>query len=414
MLVETKEYIMASEVKIESIFFCQFDPKEGPQITDQVPENKYTVISDSFHFIQNYLIPREELQQKLITVKAFGFKILGCPVHVKSPIYSRNAFIFNVCFVFKPNANTSCYEWVLKKLVQYFTVLEIESNYLSAISDGVLKEKTPTKEYYTSLKDVLEQVLHKLNTLGCCSIPIDEANTIHLKLMPSYDVPPTVRDHDVPLLTFELEEYHFQQWDLATQQILPLIDGFKHVSLIAAEAGKDVQLIKALIENLLYFKLVKIIPIFQYSNVYMVTSDIDKLYKCKELQQQFLRDVQMWSKDLPNFDSVIKVFSCFNHGTMATVKQVAMRLQPHKHLNIDIRKLIQFGVVHNFMRRIHKYPIRTAGSADVPPLDAVGSQIMKYSDGKHSYDEICCALSMSYEELEARIEENPAILLCWK
>ena len=35
-------------------------------------------------------------------------------------------------------------------------------------------------------------------------------------------------------------------------QILPVIDGFKHVALIAAESNKDVQLVKALIQNLLY------------------------------------------------------------------------------------------------------------------------------------------------------------------
>ena len=31
-----------------------------------------------------------------------------------------------------------------------------------------------------------------------------------------------------------------------------MIDGFKHVALIAAESNKDVQLVKALIQNLLY------------------------------------------------------------------------------------------------------------------------------------------------------------------
>ena len=55
----------------------------------------------------------------------------------------------------------------------------------------------------------------------------DEANTIHLKLMPSFGVPAQIRDHDVPYLTFRLDDYHTQQWDLATQQAcdnLPLID----------------------------------------------------------------------------------------------------------------------------------------------------------------------------------------------
>lgn len=399
-----------SEVKIESIFFCLFDPDSGPQIIIQVPEGENYVNAEDFHSIQNYLIPREELQQKLITVKVFGHKILGCPVHIKNPdIYSRNAFIFNVCFVFKPNANTSSYERVLKKLVQYFTVLEQESYYLSSISKKHFANGPPApKRFFTPLKQVLEQVVEKLNSNGSCAIPIDEANTIHLKLVPTYDVPFHIHDHDVPILTVEFGSYHFQQWDLATQQVLPIIDGFKHVAVIAAEAGKDVQLVKTLIENLLYFKLVKIIPIFQYSNVYMVTPGIQKLYKSKELQQKCLEVVRLPNQNRPSFDDVLKVYLCFTHGTMTTVKHVCLRLRPQTELNVDITKLIQFGVVNSIIRRIHKYPVRTS-------LDSISDvQFLRYCDGLHSYDEICCALGLCYEELDAKVEEDSAIHICWK
>lgn len=393
-------------MQIKSIFFCLFHPQHGPQIVAQVPDN--CINDEDFHSIQNYLIPREELQQKLITVKAFGHKILGCPVHIKNDIYSRNAFLFNVCFVFDPNTNTTCYERVLKKLVQYLTVLEMESKYLSSISDNLQKQPLLShKEFYASLGEVLQQVLNKINSCGSCAIPIDEANTIHLKLVPTYDVPMHIGDHDVPLLTFELEDYHFYQWDLATQQVIPIIDGFKHVAQIAAEAGKDVQLVKTLIENLLYFKLVKIIPIFQYSNIYMVTSDIQKLYQSNDLQCQCLEYVRLFNKPLPHFDDVLRVYSCFTHGTMTTVERVCTRLHPHNELAIDIRKLIQFGVVNGFIRRMHKYPVQISPPTTTDPF-------LRYCDGMHSYDEICCTLGISHNELDAKVEENYSVMICWK
>ena len=404
-----------SEVKIESIFFCLFDPSAGPQITIQVPEGSNCVSDEAFHSIQNYLIPREELQQKLITVKAFGHKILGCPVHLRNEIYSRYAFIFNVCFVFEPNANTTCYERVLKKLVQYLTVLEVESNYLSSNYPNLhIDSPVQKKVFITPLEKVLQQVVVNLNDMGSCAIPIDEANTLHLKLVPIYNIPFTIRDHDVPLLTIDFDKYHFQQWDLATQQILPIIDGFKHVALIAAEAGKDVQLVKTLLENLLYFKLVKIIPIFQYSNVYMITSDIQNLYKSGELQEQCLRAVKLPGKPVPLFDDVFRVYSCFTRGTMTTVKQVCLRLRPQSELNIDVRKMIQFGVVNGLIRRIQKYPIRTPPGSYYLPDPVNTAPYLRYCDGLHSYDEICCTLGLSYEDLDAKVEENPSITICWK
>lgn len=404
------------EVKIESIFICLFENVKGPQIKYQVPESMQYINDEDFHSIHNYLITKEELKEKLITVKAFNHKILGCPVHIVNQRYSRNKFMFNVCFVFEANANTTCYERVLKKLAQYFTVLEIESNYVSNISDS--QKQTQCKEFYTPLKKVLEEVLERLNTTGCCAVPIDEANTIHLKLVPSFDVPAPVYDHDVPILNFVLEEYHFHQWDLATQVVLPYIDGFKHVALIAAEACKDVQLVKTLIENLLYFKLVKIIPIFQYSNVYMVTAEFQSLYTSKALQQECLEVIKI-GMDIPTFDDVLQVYAYFTPGKMSTVKQVCKLLQPRAKLNIDIRRLIQFGVVKNLIRRIQKYPVRSNGL----PSTATGSngatspsppQILQFCDGVHSYDEICVALGLNYSELDALVEDNPAISMCWK
>lgn len=60
-------------------------------------------------------------------------------------------------------------------------------------------------------------------------------------------------------------------------QVLPYIDGRSHVARIAIEADVDIGLVKACIQNLLYYGVVQLIPIFQYSNMYAVTPKLREL-----------------------------------------------------------------------------------------------------------------------------------------
>ena len=46
--------------------------------------------------------------------------------------------------------------------------------------------------------------------------------------------------------------------------------------------------------------------------------------------------IYVTARDVPTFDDILRVYSGFTHGQMATVKQVCMKLQPHE-LGIDIR-----------------------------------------------------------------------------
>ncbi|OTF78630.1 hypothetical protein BLA29_010688, partial [Euroglyphus maynei] len=60
------------------------------------PENYVT--KETFESLSVYLIPKPELYGKLITITAFGMKILGYPVSITDAKYQRNQLIFNLCF----------------------------------------------------------------------------------------------------------------------------------------------------------------------------------------------------------------------------------------------------------------------------------------------------------------------------
>ena len=70
-----------AESPISCIFFSEFDPKVGPKITFQFPENY--VQKEAFDLLKVYLIPKEELQHKLITLNMCSMKILGFPAGIK-------------------------------------------------------------------------------------------------------------------------------------------------------------------------------------------------------------------------------------------------------------------------------------------------------------------------------------------
>lgn len=116
--------------------------------------------------------------------------------------------------------------------------------------------------------------------LGECALTEGPTAT-HLKVVRVRSDPTAVADHQVPVF---LKTLPTQQWDLTTQQVAPYIDGFNHVARIAALADVENNLVKACVQNLVYYGLVALVPLFQYGNVYCTTPKLCVLAKDTELQ----------------------------------------------------------------------------------------------------------------------------------
>lgn len=91
-------------------------------------------------------------------------------------------------------------------------------------------------------------------------------------------------DHQVPIFIKELPE---EQWDLTTQQVTPFIDGLNHVARIAALSDVDNNLVKACVQNLVYYGVVAMVSLFQYGNVYCTTPRLKLLAQDIELQASY-------------------------------------------------------------------------------------------------------------------------------
>lgn len=390
---------------IESILYCEFHPTAGPMIVHQMPPGYVT--KEQFDSLSNYLIPKPELERRLQTVNALGLKIIGYPIGIDHSRYPRNRFIFNVCFVCRPHMRTFHYEPLVKKLNRYFEELEQECQFLSNPQD---KEKIPT---------IIEDIRVKLNEFKVCKLEMTSSTTINLKIVKVHPDPEEVLDEQVPLLIVTKSSLKPNRWDLTTQQIIPYIDGYRHISRIATEANVEASLIKACIQNMIYYGIVKLIPIFQYSNSYLPTQKLVELHENLELRQDCVNYVAKNNTDpelLPNFHSIFKMFCSMNYGI--TVRDLCLQFNPNQ-LNIDEKRLIRFGLMKGLIRRIHRYPviIESRDNCDSNSQSMVPSLTSDLLDGDHNYDQICCKVAkqnLSVKELNEDVERRDDILLIHK
>lgn len=311
---------MGSSCRIECIFFSEFHPTLGPKITYQVPED--FISRELFDTVQVYIITKPELQNKLITVTAMEKKLIGCPVCIEHKKYSRNALLFNLGFVCDAQAKTCALEPIVKKLAGYLTTLELESSFVS------------TEESKQKLVPIMTILLEELNASGRCTLPIDESNTIHLKVIEQRPDPPVAQEYDVPVFTKDKEDFFNSQWDLTTQQILPYIDGFRHVQKISAEADVELNLVRIAIQNLLYYGVVTLVSILQYSNVYCPTPKVQDLVDDKSLQEACLSYVTKEGHKRASLRDVFQLYCSLSPGT--TVRDLIGR-HPQQLQHVDER-----------------------------------------------------------------------------
>ncbi|KAK6321697.1 hypothetical protein J4Q44_G00086730 [Coregonus suidteri] len=117
------------------------------------------------------------------------------------------------------------------------------------LNDGLESGFISNEESKQKLLPIMSTLLEELNATGACTLPIDESNTINLKLIEQSRDPLTVQEYNVPVFTQCKDHFIKSQWDLTTQQILAYIDGFRHIQKISAEADVELNLVRIAVQN---------------------------------------------------------------------------------------------------------------------------------------------------------------------
>lgn len=314
-------------------------------------------------------------------------KIVSFPVNLHHEKYHRNSLLFSVGIIIGVHTDAAPYEPVLRKLGSVLYSMEVETEFLFR----------PEKK--RKLAGILPVLLHGLNSRGEVFLPVDACNTIALKLFPLLPDPPQVQDQHVPVRVRDLDVLvgngEDSGWDLCMQMLLPHIDGVKYVRAIAEAADVEVGLVKRSIQQLLYYGCVVLTDIFQYCNLYAISPRVLLLLRNSDLRQaclDFIRTeeeegaaagaeedwgsasshavskMEQQQQQSPSLLSpppsplpieyVLRLYTSFGSGSR--VCDVCAQADT-EGAGVDDRKLIQFGVIHGFLRRVHKYPVPLPG-----------------------------------------------------
>ncbi|TKX19322.1 hypothetical protein C1H76_8508 [Elsinoe australis] len=387
---------MATDTRIESIFYARFHDEHGPRVFHQVPEGSVIPCPPSptsmkepffdFQSISTYIIPNREFCNRPLGVCSNGYRILGYPVCITdSSRYERNDFIFNFCIVVDEKSDWAPLKGVVGKLARTFNNLEEQDGFLSKEEEDDLLLVAGTEGYGgekgSKVFAVVEMVFEDLKAAGEAMIPIDESNALNLCLFPARKPPPTIYNHHVPLSVARFSSLQTSAWDLTIQRVIPHINGINSIARIAQMADTDISLTRRAVQHLVYYDCVLLLDIFSFSAIYAPTPAIStfvsspamqdecrhyvhsphSLFGKSALSTQSLATGSSTQPQSPHLDPDIptrmQVLNLYTSLRQSLPLRDFCLTRASSLSNIDIRRLITFGIIKGILYRVHRYAV---------------------------------------------------------
>ncbi|GJN70297.1 tumor suppressor candidate 4 [Purpureocillium lilacinum] len=408
---------------IQGIFYARFFPQEGPKIVAQSPPGCITASDASarpplidFDVLQEYIIPRQAFCNRFVTINTPDGKytILGQPVVIPHAKYQRNEFIFNFGLLIEADADHTPFEHVVRCLAVTFSEMEKQNEYLSRGEGKALHHHRPNDddEARRPIESLLEIVKEDLNNYGECMIPVDEANTINMKLFPHHPNPPVVQGWHVPVAKTKFSEIVDPTWDLTLQKVVTKIDGVSDVRRIAHDAGVSLDLAKTALRHLLFYDTILLLDMFFFASCYAPRPGIhDFIHNVDGMVDECAGYVSHGRVRVANYH-LIKLMTTLSPG-----KSIREWIHAHQENGfdvltyVDVRRFVQFGVIKGCLYRVHKYimskqylaALVTGHSRPVPG----GDSLQKYTDGNHHFDQIMTERNLTDGEIMDKLKVLP-------
>ncbi|CAI5448464.1 unnamed protein product [Caenorhabditis angaria] len=364
--------------------------------------NKYTgrLFPDSSKSTkkQCLIIPKTELFLHSIKICLKNqMKILGYPVGLDHINYGRGRYTFNMCFVVAWDSNAdSMYEPIVQKCAEYLIELEQEYNFLT------------NNIYQDQVVKLINFMFDGLNSKGesVVGLQIDDQNImLYFKLCPSYRgiEPPEVNAYMVPMFIRDININNriIEKMDVLSQKIIPRIDGIATVREISNLLQLDVSLVARCVRNLHFYECVSLVPMFLYSNTYVATERVHDFY----MNQTEITDclefvkIQDSSLPLPEFSDVFRLYLSMKCGRklLDWVKE-----EKPRQMRIDEHRFVQFGMHHQFLRKLTIYPICL-----IPPQEKTPkNKLLCSCNGKTSLEELAFENNLDPDKLYDLLEES--------
>lgn len=396
-------YTFDDAPKLLGILLAEFDNREGPIIKHSVPKGNPNVEA-TFAFTKSLIIPKPSMFRHSfsLSVNALNCKVLMFPVGIDHNSYERGRFTFDMSFIVDMTSSAeTMYEPIVQKCAEYLIELEMEYNFLT------------NKKYQPQVLDMMEKMFMDLSEKGESVIEVDLEDdkivTLYFKLCPLYRgcEPPEIEYHMVPMFIREVEltERLIEKMDVLSQKIIPQIDGINTVREIAIVLELDPSLVARCVRNLHFYECVSLVPIFLYFNTYVATERVHDFYKNKkEIDEclEFVKIQSVYAEDgseipmpTPQFSDVFRLYLSMKCGK--TIGEWVDNENP-KSMGIDEHRLVQFGMHHQFLRKLSVYPL-----CKVTPGN---NSLLKACNGKTSLDEISLRHNVDPREMWTLLHDS--------
>jgi nitrogen permease regulator 2-like protein len=243
-----------------------------------------------------------------------------------------------------------------------------------------------------------------------------------MKLFPTHPDPPVVKSWHVPISKVKLADLVDDRWDLTLRKILPEINGINDVRRIAHNADVSLDLTKTALQHLLYYQTIIMLDLFLMGNIYAVMPGItDFVNNVDDIQGECGDYVCKYNLRFSSYD-LCRLFTSFSYG-----RSVKDWLKLHADEGrdvfryVDIRRLVQFGVIKGLMRLVNKYAVSSQYLASLAQGDAQSDAafendlntnngerakaLVKYTNGCHSFNQIICEMDISESDIRKELSK---------
>ena len=336
---------------LKAILFAEFHNVHGPIVASQWPEEFLPQTDSAKERLETtkdmglygtFLIPHEALSGHLCTWSHGRHTFLTCPVTYEDPKYFRNQYRTNLIFVFESTALVQPFHSVIRRVSQSFQVLERDFEWVSRQSktstlhkkgdtagqkaaaqptestpsaqrdDAVLDAEAESQHCadvdeplvksgsthvddvvgdagdMPSIGQVLRQIGEGLNTNHEAVIEMGRGEVLTFKYFPPIADPPEVHPWQVPVVVSVPSPEDVSEWDLALKMIVPRVNDKTTVAVLAHILGMPVQSCCFAVRHLVYYGYVKMIDVFQYSNIYRLFPNAFAPFSVSKIDQSAL------------------------------------------------------------------------------------------------------------------------------
>lgn len=264
---------------------------------------------------------------------------------------------------------------------------------------------------------------------------IDDANTINMKLFPHHRSPPEVKGWHVPVAKMKFADVVDPTWDLTLQKVILHIDGVSDVRRIAFNADVSLDLTKLALRHLLYYDTILLLDMFFFGNCYAPRPSIHDFIVNVGANDGYAGDdgegpsgataaaggvggassggngvgivdecanyvcIMSSGQRVSNYQ-LIKLLTSFCVG-----RTVAEWLRMHMDAGfdvlryVDVRRLVQFGVIKGLLYRVHKYVVSKQYIAGLVTgqsrVKEGGDVLQRYMDGAHCFDQVITEMNLT-------------------